>query len=251
MLADSTIVVGQLRGLRSALGIGLRYHSPLLRCMRVPRAQALQEPHSVNANNQRFRDFIAQLTHVVATPGIGEAQLLDEGERLLGALIGHDDWLPEEFARASTEGYRQYLLYCDPLERFSVASFIWGPGQSTPVHDHTVWGLVGVMRGEEVCGEYATPQPGMPMQKTGEHRVGVGGIDRVSPTIGDVHTVSNGLSDRPSISIHVYGANIGAVSRHVFDAATGTVKPFVSGYHNTTMPNFWDRSDEVRAALVR
>ena len=201
-------------------------------------------------NHQRFRDFVAGLTRAVSVPGAGEAQLLDEGERLLAGLIARDDWLPEAFALASSEGYRQYLLYCDPLERFSVASFVWGPGQTTPVHDHTVWGLVGVLRGEEICCEYATPERGRPMRKTGEHRVGVGGIDRVSPTIGDVHTVANGLTDRPSISIHVYGANIGAVSRHVFDPATGAARDFVSGYHNTVMANFWDRSAEVRAALA-
>ena len=41
----------------------------------------------------------------------------------------------------------QYLLYCDPEERFSVVSFVWGPGQSTPTHDPSVWGLIGVLRG--------------------------------------------------------------------------------------------------------
>jgi len=40
------------------------------------------------------------------------------------------------------------------MELFLVGSFVWMPGQRTPVHDHTVWGLVGVMRGEETCEEY-------------------------------------------------------------------------------------------------
>ncbi|MFZ9530819.1 MAG: cysteine dioxygenase, partial [Burkholderiales bacterium] len=53
-----------------------------------------------------------------------------------------------------------------------------------------------------------------------------------------------------SISIHVYGANIGAVKRHVFDPATGADKPFVSGYSSPQMPNFWDRSAEVRASIT-
>jgi rhodanese-related sulfurtransferase len=51
----------------------------------------------------------------------------------------------------------------------------------------------------------------------------------VSPTIGDVHQVWNALPDRASISIHVYGANIGKVSRSVF-APDGTAKTFISGY---------------------
>lgn len=76
-----------------------------------------------------------------------------------------------------------------------------------------------------------------------------GQVDRVSPTIGDIHEVSNAYADRTSISIHVYGANIGAVKRHVFDPATGLEKPFVSGYSSPQLPNFWDRSTEVRATF--
>jgi predicted metal-dependent enzyme (double-stranded beta helix superfamily) len=104
------------------------------------------------------------------------------------------------------------------------------------------------MRGAELCREYPLPQAGRPRTAQNEHRVGPGSVDRVSPTIGDIHTVSNALADEVSLSIHVYGANIGAVSRHVYDAASGAAKPFVSGYHNSVLPNFWDRSAEVRAA---
>jgi predicted metal-dependent enzyme (double-stranded beta helix superfamily) len=111
--------------------------------------------------------------------------------------------------------------------------------------------MVGMMRGEERCEEYAAPAAGRPMTPRGVHPVRPGEIDFVSPRVGDVHVVSNALADRPSISIHVYGANIGAVSRHVFDPVTGAAKPFVSGYHNAVLPNFWDRSAEVRAGLGR
>jgi predicted metal-dependent enzyme (double-stranded beta helix superfamily) len=94
-------------------------------------------------NPQRFRDFIAGFSALVDAHASDEPRILAEGGKLLGALVSHDDWLPEEFARAAADSYRQYLLYCDPRERFSVVSFVWGPGQKTPVHDHTVWGLVG------------------------------------------------------------------------------------------------------------
>ncbi len=47
----------------------------------------------------------------------------------------------------------------------------------------------------------------------------------------------------------MYGGNIGAVSRHVYDPATGQAKPFVSGYSAPSVPNLWDRSAAVRAAL--
>jgi predicted metal-dependent enzyme (double-stranded beta helix superfamily) len=48
------------------------------------------------------------------------------------------------------------------------------------------------------------------------------------------------LPDRPSISIHVYGADIGAVHRSVF-TVDGIAKPFVSGYANNVLPNIWGR----------
>lgn len=189
-----------------------------------------------------LRSFIQDMTRAVEKHAGDEPAMLREGQALLTRLIARDDWLPPEFARVHPDGYRQYLLHCDPLERFSVLSFVWGPGHITPVHDHTVWGLVGVLRGAEKCEEYAYAGTGQAMKKTGEHIVEPGGIDAVSPTVGDIHTVSNALADRPSVSIHVYGANIGAVERHVYSRETGAIKPFVSGYDNATTPNLWYRS---------
>ncbi len=198
-------------------------------------------------NVARFRSWVRDMTHLVERHGADEPRMLDEGGTLLNALVSADDWLPGEFAVPSNESYRQYLLYCDPLERFCAVSFVWQPGQKTPVHDHTVWGLVGVMRGEELCREYAGAVAGKPMQQTGEHLVRPGDVDRVSPRIGDIHVVSNPGSAKTAISIHVYGATIGAVRRHTFDAATGTPKEFVSGYQNSLLPNLWDRSKEPRS----
>jgi 3-mercaptopropionate dioxygenase len=187
----------------------------------------------------RLRDFVQRMTRLTEEHGENEPRMLRDGEALLGELIRHDDWLPEAFSVPSSDSYRQYLLHCDPLERFSVVSFVWQPGQKTPIHDHTVWGLVGVLRGEELCEEYSTD-----IVLTGRHPVRAGDIDRVSPRIGDIHVVSN-AGTQTAISIHVYGANIGAVRRHVFDAASGEPREFVSGYHNAVLPNPWDRSREA------
>ena len=190
------------------------------------------------ADVSKFRRFVQDMTRLVERHGADEPRMLDEGEALLRALVSKDDWLPAQFAEPSPESYRQYLLHCDPLERFSVVSFVWMPGQKTPIHDHTVWGLVGVMRGEERCEEYSSP-----MRKKDFHLVKPGDVDRVSPRIGDVHVVSNAGAET-AVSIHVYGANIGAVRRHTFDPASGKPREFVSGYHNTILPNLWDRSRE-------
>jgi len=192
-------------------------------------------------NIGRLRGFVQDMTRAVARHGADEPRMLDEGERLLKGLIANDDWLPQEYAAPSKDAYRQYLLYCDPLERFSVASFVWMPGHRTPIHDHTVWGLVGVMRGQECCEEFDSS-----IKKTKIHYSNPGEVDRVSPSIGDIHVVSNAGTET-ALSIHVYGANIGAVRRHTYDPATGAPKEFISGYHNTALPNLWDRSKDARA----
>lgn len=196
-----------------------------------------------------LRDFVVAMTRLVDRP-LDEAALLAEGRSLLAQLVARDDWLPEAFAQPDPQFYRQYLLHADPLERFSVVSFVWGPGQRTPVHDHTVWGLIGMLRGAERCQRWAPGADGRMAPAGSEEILRPGEVDAVSPTIGDVHVVANALADQPSISIHVYGANIGAVRRHVFDPGTGEVKDFVSGYSSSEVPNLWDRSAAVRAQVA-
>lgn len=195
----------------------------------------------------RLRTFVREMTALVAAEP-AESEIIERGGALLGKLVAVDDWLPAEFAAPHPEHYQQYLLHCDPLERFSLVSFVWGPGQRTPVHDHTVWGLIGVLRGAENCRNYAFDADGR-LQAQPEQRCAAGEVTAVSPRIGDIHVVANALTDRPSISIHAYGANIGAVARHVFDPASGQPTAFVSGYAGTVIPNIWDRSAAIRRRL--
>lgn len=134
-----------------------------------------------------------------------EAVIPAEAAPLLSALTAHDDWLPDLYAQPSPQRYQQYLLYADPDGRFSVVSFVWGPGQSTPIHDHTVWGLVSVLRGAEISQQFGQDSHGHWVPTTEPLRMEVGAVDAVSPAIGDVHRVANALPDRPSISIHITG----------------------------------------------
>ncbi len=191
----------------------------------------------------RLRDFVVAFTNLIETAG-GEPDVLREGSRLVKELIAADDWLPARYAEPSRAGYRQYLLHADSRERFSVVSFVWGPGQKSPIHDHTVWGIVGILRGAELEQSYTRENDGRFVKHGGPARLEQGQVTAVSPAIGDFHRVSNALKDRPSTSIHVYGANIGAVRRSVYEM-DGTSRTFVSGYSNTDLPNLWDRSKDT------
>lgn len=145
-------------------------------------------------------------------------------------LVAKDDWLPDSMAVPHPQYYQQYCLYADPEDRFSVVSFVWGPGQSTPIHDHTVWGVIGVLRGAETSQAFEIDGDTAPRAVGELEMLQTGAIGFVSPTIGDVHRVSNAFDDQVSISIHAYGGNIGKINRHVFPEQGGEAKAFVSGY---------------------
>lgn len=178
-------------------------------------------------NTQRLPAFLDAFTELV-THTSEEPHVLSEGAALLHALVAQDDWLPPAFGQSSPDGYRQYLLYADPDRRFVVVSFVWQAGQSTPIHDHTVWGLIGLLRGSE-RNESFSRDAGGSLHSLGESVLQPGEIGAVSPRIGDLHRVANaGTED--AISIHVYGGDIGRLERHSFDPASGRARSFVSGY---------------------
>lgn len=188
-------------------------------------------------STEKLLHFVEAITHLLNT-NPNEEIILSQGQDLLAQLVATDDWLPDQFAQPHPQFYQQYLLYADPLDRLSVVSFVWGPGQKTPVHDHLTWGLVGTLRGRERETSYEKQADGS-YRATGVSLLHQGETTAVSPAIGDVHEVANDLSDEVSVSIHVYGRNIGRVQRHVFDPETGFAKSFISGYASSVVPNLW------------
>ena len=83
-----------------------------------------------------------------------------------------------------------------------------------------------------------------PMRLLGESVLLPGDVDRVSPRLGDIHRVSNACDDRVSISIHIYGGNIGRIPRHVYDVDTARRASF----RDTPTPT---RRQPVRAPGLR
>lgn len=176
----------------------------------------------------RLARFVAGITALVDAHA-SEPRIVREGGELLRELLAHDDWLAPQYAQPDPDYYRQYLLYRDPAARFSVVSFVWGPGQRTPLHNHTVWGLAGILRGAEVAQEFRTDAAGHLRPHGAPQRLEPGMVGAVSPTLGDIHQVANAYDDRVSVGVHVYGADIGAVEREVFTLEGGS-KLFRSGY---------------------
>ena len=196
---------------------------------------------------QRFHHFLAHMTRLIERSP-SEMEAISEGSRLLADLVSVDDWLLPDFGQPHPNHYQQYLLYADPADRFSVVSFVWGPGQATPIHDHTVWGLIGMLRGSEICQPYSRMSDGRWAPAGLQIQMIQGDIEVVSPRLGDVHKVWNASQDQVSISIHIYGANIGKVRRSVY-YTDGSRKTFISGYSN--IPQMFSGLVEDENELIR
>jgi predicted metal-dependent enzyme (double-stranded beta helix superfamily) len=175
-----------------------------------------------------FADFVRRL-RALADKQTDEDRLREQGADLLRELVSRDDWLAPAHAQPDPQRYRQNLLHLDPARRFSVVAFVWGPGQQTPIHDHTVWGLVGMLRGAETSQGYRFTGATTMVEDGPPTLIRPGQVEAVGPRIGDVHRVRNAFDDRVSISIHVYGGDIGAIERSIY-LEDGTRQPFVSGY---------------------
>lgn len=186
-----------------------------------------------------LKTFVSDMTRLVSQPGVAEDVLLGAGVSLLRTLVSTSDWLGKDFAQPGVDRYRQYLLHCDPFERFSVVSFVWGPDQFTPIHDHTVWGMIGMLSGREGSQRFTWDELSGRLTPAEVSYLQPGDVEVVSPRVGDIHKVWNDAKDQASISIHVYGGNIGRIARHVYESGGGARRGFTSGYTNDVLPNIW------------
>jgi len=94
-----------------------------------------------------------------------------------------------------------HLLHAEPDGAFSILGLVWRPGQTTRIHDHITWCVVGVLSGiehEELFDEALNP--------IGTRDNPPGEVSGFAPP-GDIHRIRN-VSDETAISLHIYGTDI-------------------------------------------
>lgn len=126
------------------------------------------------------------------------------------------------------------LLHLPKDECFSVIGAVWKPRQTTPIHDHLTWALIGVYDGEERQAIYRRTDDRSNPKLAKLEKVNEGTNRKGHVTVlgeAGIHKVDN-ISDNPALSIHVYGRDIGNTERHTYDPVTGEVSTFLSGYCN-------------------
>lgn len=132
-------------------------------------------------------------------PGVAEA---------IRPFLGHPRLLSPEQCEPDPTRYRQHVLHAEENGSFSIVALVWMPGQSTCIHDHLAWCVIGVHQGieEEVQFELADEEEGPVLLPLGSVRSRTGSTAVLTPP-GDIHSVVNpgpGLA----ISLHVYGLDI-------------------------------------------
>jgi predicted metal-dependent enzyme (double-stranded beta helix superfamily) len=182
-----------------------------------------------------LKTFIDDVGLVVATTD-DEHEITKRIAERLSALLSSGYRLPPEATRPSNDHHVNYPLHIAPDGSWSLASVVWNVGQRTPVHGHETWGVVGIYSGAEREHRYAKPtaaKSGRPLTPAGEHVWERGQVTVCCTTDDDVHAVE-AVGDEPTIGIHIYGADIGAIERRLYDPATGAVRWFVSGWDAPT-----------------
>jgi predicted metal-dependent enzyme (double-stranded beta helix superfamily) len=154
------------------------------------------------------------------------------GRDLMARLVACDDWLPKNFSAIdSASPCRQFHLYADAMERFCVAATVFSPGQALPVCQEPVWEITGVLRGALDRQRFTVPAGAPPLANGAAKLLKPGAVETFSPKSGEAVQFVNAIDGGDSISIHVYGGDIGKLARRAV-AADGSISEFSSGYAN-------------------
>jgi predicted metal-dependent enzyme (double-stranded beta helix superfamily) len=126
--------------------------------------------------------------------------------------------LPDCVHEPITDHYARRELYRSPIHGYSVVAMTWGPGQGTPLHDHSgLWCVEGVWDGklEIVQYELLENEGGrFRFRAAGGIHAGPGSAGSLIPP-HEYHTIRNASTDAIAISLHIYKAEMACCAKFV------------------------------------
>lgn len=128
-------------------------------------------------------------------------ELVDEGRVIL----------PQCVYESGDGHYARRELYKDPDGGYTVMAMTWGPGQGTPIHDHSgMWCVEAVWHGQievvqfelmEEQNDRARLEPRTTM------RAGVGSAGSLIPP-HEYHTIRNPDAQEVAVTVHIYSGEM-------------------------------------------
>jgi 3-mercaptopropionate dioxygenase len=187
----------------------------------------------VQLEGYTLQDFTQDVDRIVREYP-SESEILVHLKPALEKLVSSPGSVPTEAFTPRKDRFAMNLLQMPEDEAYSIIGGVWHPGQTTPIHDHLTWALIGVYDGEEREALFRRKDDGSnprlaKIQQFSE-RVNKKGHVTVLGHTG-IHRVDN-ISLKPTTSVHIYGRDIGNAERHSYDPVTGEIGRFVSGYCN-------------------
>lgn len=180
-----------------------------------------------------IQQFIEEAERIVRSAP-AESELLRNLRPRMEQLLRTPGSVPPEAFAPRKDRFANNLLYRPKDAAFSITGGAWAPGQTTPIHDHLTWAVVGVYEGEEREAIYRRTDDGSDPKRASlalaSERINAKGHVTVLGRAG-IHRIDN-VSTQLSHSIHVYGRDIGPLERHSYDPVSGEISKFVSGYCN-------------------
>jgi 3-mercaptopropionate dioxygenase len=163
-----------------------------------------------------------------------ESEVLLHLKPALEKLVGSPGSVPAKAFTPRKDRFAMNLLRMPEDEAYSIIGGVWHPGQTTPIHDHLTWALIGVYEGEEREALFRRTDDGSNPKRARIQQVSERVNKKGHVTVlghSGIHRVDN-ISIKPTTSVHIYGRDIGNVERHSYDPVTGEISRFVSGYCN-------------------
>lgn len=126
--------------------------------------------------------------------------------------------------------YGSYILYLSDDAGLVVVLDTFASGQSTPIHNHRTWGVVALMEGNE-CSELYLPTSDLsgPPLLLSKSESRPGDITYFPETTMHRLCTQGGVD---SVSLHVYGADVGVIKRLCWDPDRHSYEEFRQGWSN-------------------
>ncbi|MEJ2727924.1 MAG: cysteine dioxygenase family protein [Deltaproteobacteria bacterium] len=122
----------------------------------------------------------------------------------------------------------EILLYLNPKRLFSLRMFFYGPGDFTPIHDHSSWGVLGAAVGELGVVRYKREDDGSVkgyarLRRTASVYLQPGEIELTRSLNEGIHKTGN-PGDGTTIMVSVYGSPVRRLYINCFDDKTHKVE---------------------------